>query len=122
MVKLNRLRSIANNAVRPSNWATGEIPFDPFEHVRPRGTFIVDLITGTITLETKDGKEKLVSDDDVEKYYKAMAQWFHQGLKKEGIPLDVIESAIIKITPDQKQCLIVAGGKTFESRRIAMGP
>lgn len=122
VVKLIRLRSIANNAVRPSNWATGDVHFDPFEHVRPRGTFIVDLITGTITWETEDGKEKLVSDDDVENFYKAMAQWFHQALESEAIPLDVIESAIIKITPDEKQCIIVADGKTFESRRMAMGP
>lgn len=121
-MKLIRLRSIANNAVRSSNWATGDVHLDPFEHIRPRATFIVDLITGTITWETIDGKEKLVSNDDVENYYKAIAQWFHQALKKEGIPLDVIERAIIKITPETKQCVIVADGKTFESIRMNMGP
>ena len=121
-MKLIRLRSIANNAIRPSNWATTELKshFDPFEHIRPRGTFIVDLITGAITWETEEGNEMLVSDDDVEKYYKAMAQWFHQALEKEGIPLEVIESAIIKITPEEKQCTIVADGKTFESMKMAM--
>ncbi len=122
-MKLIRLRSIANNAVRPSNWATVESGshFDPFEHVQPRGTFIVDLISGAITWET-EGKEMLVSDDSVEKYYKAMAQWFHDALAKEEIPLDVIESAIIKITSEVKQCIIVAGGKTFKSMRMAMSP
>lgn len=116
-MKLIRLRSIANNAVRYSNWSTVESGshFDPFHHFQPRGTFIVDLITGVITWETEDGKEILVSDDSVEKYYKAMAQWFHDALAKEEIPLDVIESAIIKITPDMKKCFIVAGGRTFES-------
>ena len=66
-MKLIRLRSIANNAVRPSNWSTVESGshFDPFYYFQPRGTFIVDLIRGTITWETEDGKELLVSDDDV---------------------------------------------------------
>ncbi len=120
MVKLTALKSIANNAVRPSNWSTGEVPFDPFEHIRPRGTFIVDLITMTVTWITEDGEEKLVTGDDVEKYYKAIAEWFHLALKKEKIPLELIESAIIKITPNEKQCTIFASGKTFNSMKIVM--
>lgn len=122
-MKLNRLKSIANNAVRPSNWTTSDLKsaFDPFEHVQPKGTFIVNLISGTITWQPEEGKELLVEDDDVANFYKAMAQWFHQALEKEKIPLDIIESAIIRITPEAKQCIIVADGKTFESMKIAMG-
>jgi len=41
--------------------------------------------------------------DDVEKYYKAMSRWFHQVLEREGIPLDVIKSAKIIITPKYTQ-------------------
>jgi len=115
MVKLNKLKSIANNAVRSSIWNPKSIGMDPFEHIRPRGIYVVDLIRGTITLHTADDKEKLVSADDVEKYYKTMAEWFHQVLKKEGIPLDIIEQAIINITPEYKQCVIEANGKIFKS-------
>jgi hypothetical protein len=54
--------------------------------------------------------------DSVEDYYTTMSKWFHEVLVKEGIPLDVIESAIIRITPDGgKTCIIVAQGRTFES-------
>lgn len=110
MVKLIRLRSIANNAIRDSIWTPEAIGIYPFDHVRPRETIIVDLISGTLMPDMKG--------DDVEKYYKAMSKWFHQALEKEGIPLDVIESAKITITPKDKQCTIIAGGKTFKSMKI----
>jgi hypothetical protein len=45
-----------------------------------------------------------------------MSRWFHDALGKEGIPLDVIESATITITPGTgKKCVIVAQGRSFEA-------
>jgi hypothetical protein len=54
--------------------------------------------------------------DSVEQYYTTMSRWFHDVLKKEGIPIEVIESATITISPGKgKRCVIVAQGRTFES-------
>jgi hypothetical protein len=110
-MKLIRLRSIANNAVRSSIWTPEAIGIYPFEHIRPKETIIVDLIRGELT--------PAFEGDDVEKYYQAMSKWLHQVLAKEGIPLDVIDSATIIITPQYTQCTIIAHGKSFESKKIS---
>jgi hypothetical protein len=54
--------------------------------------------------------------DSVEEYYKTISRWFHDVLIKESIPIEIIESAEIIITPDGgKLCRIVAEGREFES-------
>lgn len=107
-MKLGRLQSIANNAVRDTIWTPEPAGFDPFSFAKPAWEIIVDLITGELSPD--------MEGDSVEEFYKAMSRWFHQVLEKEGIPLDVIDSAIIRITPDGgKKCIIVAQGRTFES-------
>ena len=107
-MKLNRLQSVANNATRGSIWSHGPGGFDPFQYHDPPFKIVVDLVSGTLTPD--------MEGDSVEEYYTTMSEWFHDVLKKEGIPLDVIESAIITITPGGgKTCMIVAQGRTFES-------
>ncbi|NVM02195.1 MAG: hypothetical protein HWN67_07655 [Candidatus Helarchaeota archaeon] len=109
-MKLIRLRSVANNALRPSMWNPEAFGYYPFEHFRPRRKIIVDLISGTLTPD--------MEGDDVERYYKLMSKWFHEVLKKEGIPIDVIESATITITPEKRTCVIIAQGRTFSAERV----
>ena len=109
-MKLNRLKSIANNAVRDAIWTPEPIGLGPFHTWRPKKTIIVDLLTGKLSPDMKG--------DDVETFYKVMSRWFHEVLKKEGIPLSIIESAIITITPCGKQCTILAEGKTFKSNNV----
>lgn len=106
-MKLSRLKSIANNAIRDSIWTPELIGFEPFSTIRPKDIIIVDLISGKLTPNLKG--------DDVEKYYKAMSRWFLQVLPKEGIPLEAIESATITISPSGKKCEILAGEKTFKA-------
>lgn len=106
-MKLIRLKSIANNAIRSSIWTPEPMGIDPFHRFRPRETIVVDLISGDIKPERQG--------DDVERFYKAMSKWFHRALKKEKIPLSVIESAKITISPSGKKCIITAQGKEFES-------
>ena len=107
-VKLSRLRSVANNAVRGSIWSHEPTGEDPFNYHAPPFEIIVDLVKGTLTPD--------MGGDSVEEYYTAMSRWFHDVLVKEGIPLDIIESAIITITPSGgKTCVIVAEGRRFES-------
>jgi hypothetical protein len=106
-MKLIRLRSIANNAVRDSIWNPELIGIEPFSIIRPQKTIFVDLIKGTLNPDMKG--------DAVEKFYLGMSKWFHQALEKEKIPITVIESAVITITPEGKQCTIIAEGKTFKS-------
>ena len=107
IMKLIKLRSIANNAVRESIWTPEAIGLDPFYWVRPKERIIIDLLTGNITPNLKG--------DSVEKFYHGMSKWFLQVLHKEGISLDVIESAEIIIAPEGKKCIIKAQGKVFES-------
>jgi len=107
-VKLNRLQSVANNVTRSSIWSHEPAGFDPFKFHDAPFEIVVDLVSGTLTPD--------MEGDSVEEYYTTMSRWFHDVLKKEGIPLDVIESATITITPGGgKTCLIVAQGRTFES-------
>ena len=80
---------------------------DPFYHATPDREYVIDLLTGTITPDMKG--------DDVEKYYKGISKWFHEVLPKVGIPIDVIDKAIIVITPDGKECIIQAQGREFRS-------
>ncbi|MGY5877250.1 MAG: hypothetical protein RTU30_15970 [Candidatus Thorarchaeota archaeon] len=69
---------------------------------------MVDLVKGTVTPD--------MEGDSVEEYYTTMSRWFHDVLEKEGIPIEVIESATITITPTGgKTCVIIAQGRTFES-------
>ena len=106
-MKLGRLQSVANNATRGTIWSHG-LASDPFNYHNPPFEIVVDLVKGTLTPD--------MEGDSVEQYYTAISEWFHDVLKKEGIPLDVIESATIVITPGGgKTCVIVAQGRTFES-------
>lgn len=107
-MKLNRLQSVANNATRSSIWSHGSGGDDPFKYHDAPFEIVVDLVSGILTPD--------MEGDSVEEYYTTMSRWFHDVLKKEGIPLDVIESATITITPGGgKTCVIVAQGRTFES-------
>ena len=107
-MKLNRLHSVANNATRGTMWSHSPIMNDPFRYHDPPFDIVVDLVSGILAPD--------MEGDSVEEYYTGMSRWFHDVLKKEGIPLDVIESATITITPGGgKTCVIVAQGRTFES-------
>ncbi len=107
-MKLNRLQSVANNAVRDSIWSHKPTGEDPFSYHAPPFEIVVDLVKGTLTPD--------MEGDSVEEFYTTMSRWFHDVLQKEGIPLEVIESATITISPSsEKKCVIVASGRTFES-------
>lgn len=107
-MKLIRLRSIANEAVRSTAGLKGVgYMHDPFYYFTPVQEIVVDLVAGTLTPD--------MEGDDVEKYYKGLSAWFHDVLPKEGIPIEIIDQAIIRITPDSKECIIQAQGKTFRS-------
>jgi hypothetical protein len=41
--------------------------------------------------------------------------WFHEVLPKEGISIEDIDEAYIKITPKEKTCIIKAQGREFKS-------
>ena len=109
-MRLIRLRSVANNALRDSMWTPETFGNYPFEHMKPTRKIIIDLVSGEITPDLKG--------DDVERYYKLMSKWFHDVLKKEGIPIEVIENATITITPEKRKCIIRAQGKTFSAERF----
>ncbi len=90
-------------------WTPVTLGTYPFEHVRPKETIVIDLVRG-ILLPDREG-------DDVEKYYKAISRWFHEVLEKERIPMAVIETAILTITPDLRKCEIKAQGRIFSAER-----
>lgn len=106
-MKLNRLKSVVNQAIRSSGGYKGEYMIDPFYHYTPEIEIVVDLITGKMTPD--------MEGDDVEKYYKGIIDWFHEVLPKEGIPLNVIDEAFIKISPEGKTCIIRALGREFKA-------
>ncbi len=106
-MKLNRLKSVVNQVLRVTSSDQQEYMVDPFYHYTPEFEIIVDLKTGTFTPE--------LGEDDVEKYYKSIIGWFHNVLPKEGIPIEVIDKAILKISPQGKECLIDAQGRKFSS-------
>ena len=110
-MKLNRLKSIVNDLVRTSiSRPNGQYLIDPFEHYTPEIEIKIDLKNKTFTPDL-DG-------DAVETYYTAISDWFHEVLLKEGIPIRVINEAILTISPKGKDCFIVANGRKFRSSLI----
>ena len=106
-MKLNRLKSVVNQCIRSSAGRNGIYLQDPFYHYTPEIEIEVDLITGKLSPD--------MEGDDVENYYKGISEWFQRVLPKEGIPLDVIDKAIIKISPKGKECIIQAQGRAFKA-------
>ncbi len=106
-MKLNRLKSVVNQVVRGSSGDEQGYMLDPFSHYTPEIEYEINLITGVITPDCEG--------DDVERYYKSIIKWFHEVLPKEGISMIFIESAILKITPEGKSCVIMAQGREFSA-------
>ena len=106
-MKLNRLKSIVNQVIRESSSDSKGYMVDPFYHYTPESEIIIDLKSGTITPD--------LEGDDIERYYKSIIEWFHNVLPKEGIPIKVIDKAILKINPQGKECVIEAQGRVFTS-------
>ena len=106
-MKLNRLKSIVNQVIRESSGDDKGYMVDPFYHYTPEKEIVIDLISGTFTPD--------MQGDDVERYYKSIINWFHEVLPKEGIPLEVIETAVLKISSKGKECIIEAQGRKFTS-------
>jgi len=106
-LKLKKLKSIAYHALRDSLRWKGEYLLDPFGHHTPEEEIIIDLLTGRISPERKG--------DSVEKYYSKIHEWFLEALLKEDIFKDIIDSAVIKINPLGKECIIVAQGREFRA-------
>ena len=106
-MKLSRLKSVANECVRSSIMREGKYLIDPFYHYTPEIEIDLDLITGEFTPN--------MEEDNVENYYKEIYEWFHEVLPKEGIPLEVIDKAILKISPSGKECIIIAQGREFKA-------
>jgi len=107
-MKLNRLKSIVNEAIRTSiSRPNGHYLIDPFEHYTPEIEIKIDLKNKSF-LPKLDGEA-------VETYYSAIIDWFHEVLPKEGIPIDTIDCAVLKINPSGKECIIKAKEKEFRS-------
>ena len=106
-MKLNRLRSVVNQCLRSASGRHGKYLQDPFYHYTPEIEIEVDLITGKLNPD--------MEGDDIENYYLGISEWFHSVLPKEGIPLEVIDKAIIKISPKGKECIIQSQGRTFKA-------
>jgi hypothetical protein len=106
-MKLNRLNSVVKQVLRESSSSPQGYMVDPFYHFTPDEEILVNLKEGTFVPDL-DG-------DDVEGYYKSIIDWFHQVLPKEGIPLEIIDKAILRITPTKKECIITSQGRTFKS-------
>ena len=107
-MKLNRLKSIVNESIRTSiSRPNGQYLIDPFEHYTPELEIKIDLKNKSI--------EPDLDGDAVEKYYRAIIDWFHEVLPKEGIPFDVIGCAILNISPNGKECIIKANEREFRS-------
>jgi hypothetical protein len=104
-MKLKKLKSVAYNAVRTSTGDEKGYMLDPFEHYTPEFEIVVDLITGKLSPD--------MGGDAVERYYTAISKWFREVLPKEGIPIEIIDKAIIKLTPKEKICIIKAQGREF---------
>ena len=104
-MKLNRLKSIVNQILRESSGDEKGYMVDPFYHYTPENEIVIDLISGTFTPD--------LEGDDVERYYRSLINWFHEVLPKEGIPIDVLDNAILKINSEGKECIIEAQGRKF---------
>ena len=107
-MKLNNLKSVAYNAIRDSAGTDRGYMQDPFSFATPKREYVIDLIAGTLTPN--------MEGDDVEIYYKSISKWFHEVLPKEGIPIEVIDKALIVINPKGKECIIQAQGREFKSK------
>ena len=97
-MKLSKLKSVAYNAIRTSVGDEKGYMLDPFEHYTPEFEIEVDLITGKLTPD--------MEGDNVERYYTAISQWFREVLPREGIPIEVIDKAVIKLSLEEKRCII----------------
>jgi len=106
-IKLKKLKSVANNALRQLIAWKGKHSIDPFEHYTPEEKITLNLISGEFAPE-RDG-------DDVEEYYSQIYEWFHDVLSREGISIDVIDKAILKINPEGKKCIINSQGREFRA-------
>ena len=106
-MKLNRLKSIVNQVLRDSSRNSQGYMVDPFHHYTPESEIIIDLKTGIF--------EPDLEGDDIERYYRSIIDWFHKVLPKEGISLEVIDRAVLKINPQGKECIIEAQGRKFRS-------
>ena len=106
-MKLTKLKSVVNQVLRTSASVNGKYTLDPFEHYTPEIEIEVDLITGALTPD--------MEGDDVEKFYTSISKWFCGVLSKEGIPIEIIDKAIIKIAPQGKTCIIQAQGREFKA-------
>ncbi|MFX1596789.1 MAG: hypothetical protein ACFFBK_12080 [Promethearchaeota archaeon] len=106
-MKLNRLKSVVKQILRESSGDSQGYMVDPFYHYTPKNEIIIDLKTGTFKPD--------LEGDDVERYNKSIIDWFHKIIPKIGIPIDIIDSAILKINPQGKECIIKAQGRTFSS-------
>jgi hypothetical protein len=106
-MKLNRLKSVVNQVLRDSSGDSQGYMVDPFYHYTPDFEIIIDLISGTFTPD--------LGEDDVKRYYTSIINWFHKVLPKEGIPIDIIDKAILTINSQGKTCIIKAQGRTFSS-------
>ena len=104
-MKLNRLKSVVKEALRTSQISTIGYIIDPFSMYTPEIEYEIDLITGIIVPDCEG--------DDVEKYYKQISLWFYKVLPKEGIPIEIIDKAIINITLKEKKCIVKAQGREF---------
>ena len=104
-MKLNRLKSIVNQILRESSGDEKGYMVDPFYHYTPENEIVIDLISGNLIPD--------LEGDDVERYYRSLINWFHEVLPKEGIPIDVLDNAILKINSEGKECIIEAQGRKF---------
>ncbi|MFX1476858.1 MAG: hypothetical protein ACFFCI_01885 [Promethearchaeota archaeon] len=106
-MKLNRLKSVVNQLLRESSGDAQGYMVDPFYHYTPEKEIVIDLKLGIITPD--------LEGDDVERYYKSIIEWFHKVLPKEGIPIEIIDRAILKINSEGKFCEIEAQERKFTS-------
>ncbi len=106
-MKLNRLKSVVNQILRESSEDSQEYMVDPFYHYTPEYEIIIDLKTGIFTPDS--------GEDYIKRYYKSIIDWFHNVLPKEGIPIEILDKAIIIISPRGKECIIEAQGRKFTS-------
>ena len=106
-MKLNRLKSIVNQVINTSASVDGKYALDPFDHYTPEIEIEVDLLTGKLTPD--------MEGDDVEKFYVSISKWFQGVLSKEGIPIEVIDKAIIKLSPQGKIGIIESQGREFRA-------
>jgi len=106
-MKLNRLKSVVNQVIRESSGDSHGYMVDPFYHYTPENEIIIDLKKGSFS-SNLDG-------DDIERYYNSIIGWFHKVLPKEGIPIEIVDKAILKINSKGKECIIEAQGRKFTS-------